>query len=809
MKKTIFKIKGMHCASCALKIESEIKKIPGVNSSVVNFATGQMVVKAENAVSENSIVNLIESLGYEATFPDEYRDKKKRSIITIKALGMKSPHCAGIVRKILEGFQSVEDIKIEFTTEKVSFSFLPEELSFDSVKKEIEGIGYQVILENEVSEEEIKEKRIIRQAKKRVIWALVLSIPLMVTMVTMYLDRHLFGLMIPGIDSRILQLAIEAILSFVVVYIIGFKVHISAFKAVRRRYANMDVLISIGTQAAWLFGVAAFFIDIPVFFEIAAFIMVFQFMGRFLEERARGKTSEALRELLKLEVKSARILVNGEEKEVPINKVRVGDIMIVRPGEKIPTDGKVVESQSSVDESMATGESLPVEKKAGDEVIGATINQEGVLKVRATKVGKDTFFSQVIRLVEEAQGSRIPIQEFADKVTSYFVPAILIITAITTIGWMITGQWFKAIVSAITVLIIACPCALGLATPTALTVGIGKGATRGILFRRGEAIEIMGKTRIMVLDKTGTLTEGKPKVTDVVSLNGITDKEILRLAASIEFNSEHPLSRAIVDQAKHEKVELLKTEGFKAVFGKGVEGQLDGKIVRVGKRMFMKENNVDISSTEDTLSRLEMQGKTAMLVAVESRTIGVIAVADTLKEKTKDGIRALHKMGFKTIMLTGDNKRTADAVAREIGVDEVIAEVLPDQKIDVIKKLQKNGEVRVAMVGDGINDAPALTGADVGIAIGSGSDIAIEAGDITLVSGEIDALVDAIRLSRATFRTIRQNLLWAYIYNTIAIPIAAFGILATMIGPIIAAAAMAFSSLSVVLNSLRLKKVRI
>lgn len=809
MKKIIFKIKGMHCASCALKIESEVKKIPGVNSSVVNFATGQMVVKAENIVSENNIVNVIESLGYEATFPDEYQDKKKRSIITIKVLGMKSPHCAGIIRKILEGFQSVEDIKIDFTTEKVSFSFLPERLSFDSVKKEIEDIGYQVILENEISEEEIKEKSIIRQAKKRVIWALVLSIPLMVTMVTMYLDRHLFGLMIPGIDSRILQLAIEAILSFIVVYIIGFKVHMSAYKAIRRRYANMDVLISIGTQAAWLFGVAAFFIDIPVFFEIAAFIMVFQFMGRFLEERARGKTSEALRELLKLEVKSARILVNGEEKEVPINEVRVGDIMIVRPGEKIPTDGKVIEGQSSVDESMATGESLPVEKKAGDEVIGATINQEGVLKVMATKVGKDTFFSQVIRLVEEAQGSRIPIQEFADKVTSYFVPAILIIAAITTIGWMITGQWFKAIVSAITVLIIACPCALGLATPTALTVGIGKGATHGILFRRGEAIEIMGKTRIIVLDKTGTLTEGKPKVTDVISLSGITDKEILRLAASIEFNSEHPLARAIVEQAKHENLELLKTEGFKAVFGKGVEGQLDGKIVRVGKRIFMKENNVDISSAEDTLSRLEMQGKTAMLVAVESRITGVIAVADTLKEKTKDGIRELHKMGFKTIMLTGDNKRTADTVAREIGVDEVIAEVLPDQKIDVIKKLQKNGEVRVAMVGDGINDAPALTGADVGIAIGSGSDIAIEAGDITLVSGEMDTLVDAIRLSRATFRTVRQNLLWAYIYNTIAIPIAAFGILATMIGPIIAAAAMAFSSLSVVLNSLRLKKVRI
>jgi len=514
---------------------------------------------------------------------------------------------------------------------------------------------------------------------------------------------------------------------------------------------------------------------------------------------------------LKLGAKTARILVAGKERETPIEELKVGDIMVVRPGEKIPTDGKIIEGHSAVDESMATGESLPVEKKVGDRVIGATINQEGLLKIETEKVGKDTFFAQVVKLVEEAQRSRIPIQEFADKITSYFVPAVLIIALVTVVGWLILGKFFVAIVAAITVLIIACPCALGLATPTALTVGIGRGAKQGILIRRGEAIELMGKTKVIVLDKTGTLTKGAPEVTDVkVFEKNFREDDILEKTASAESGSEHPLGKAIVKKAKEKGIEILEPKNFKAIFGKGVMAEINGKKILVGRKELMEENNLDVSSAQEMVSQLQEEGKTVMWVAEEGkRVLGAIAVADTLKDETKTAVERLHKMGFKTIMLTGDNQRTAKAIAKKVGIDEVIAEVLPDQKVEVIKKLQKGGEIKVAMVGDGINDAPALTQADVGVAIGTGTDIAIEAGEITLVRGDLIALVNAILLSKATFKTIRQNLFWAFIYNVVALPVAAFGILATMIGPIIAAAAMAFSSLSVVSNSLRLRKIKL
>ncbi len=717
-----------------------------------------------------------------------------------KIEGMHCLACARNIETEVKKIFGVFSVKVDFVGEKMFVE--GEDFSVKDIKKRVEGLGYKAIeeKETEVSQAELEEKKRIKEAKMRTILALLLSLPLMVTMVLMYLDR-----MFPG------QIYLEAILAFIVVYILGWKAHISALRAVRKLYANMDVLISLGTTAAFLFGVAAFFVEVPVFFEIAAFIMAFQLLGRYLETRARGKTSEALRELLKLGAKTARILVNEKEKEIPIEELKVGDIMIVRPGEKIPTDGIVIEGQSTVDESMATGESMPVEKKIGDEVIGATINQEGLLKVKATKVGKDTFFAQVVKLVEEAQRSRIPIQEFADKVTSYFVPVVLMVAFLTFVVWMILGQWFTAIVAMITVLIIACPCALGLATPTALTVGIGRGAKQGILFRRGEAIELMGKTKIIVLDKTGTLTKGKPAVTDIVSAPSfqLTTNNILELAASVERNSEHPLAQAIVRKAKEENIELLKTENFKAIFGKGVEAKINGSRVLVGKRLLMEEENIDISPVKEILNKLEEEGKTAILVARDNQILGVIAVTDILKEKTKEAIQELHKMRYKLVMLTGDNKKTAQAIAKQINVDEVIAEVLPDQKVNVIKKLQEGGEIKVAMVGDGINDAPALTQADVGIAIGSGTDIAIEAGEITLVSGELDALVNSIKLSRATFKIVKQNLFWAFFYNTLAIPLAAFGFLATMFGPIIAAAAMAFSSLSVVSNSLRLRKIRL
>jgi len=716
--------------------------------------------------------------------------------IILKISGMHCASCARNIEAQVKKHPGVKLVNVNFATSEM-FVEAEEFVSEIDLKKIVEELGYKVV--GKVREQEIEEQKEIQKAKLRAIFALVLSFPLMVTMALMY-----FGRKIPG------QIWFETILSFIVVYVLGWKTHLSALKAIRRFYANMDVLISLGTTAAFLFGIGAFFAELPVFFEVAAFIMAFHLLGRYLESRARGKTSEALRELLKLEAKTARILVNGKEKEIPIEELKVGDIMIVRPGERIPTDGEVIEGQSTVDESMATGESLPVEKKVGDKVIGATINQEGLLKIKATKVGKDTFLAQVIKLVEEAQRSRIPIQEFADKVTSYFVPVVLIIALFTFFGWLILGKWFTAIVASITVLIIACPCALGLATPTALTVGIGRGAKEGILIRQGEAIELMGKTKIIVLDKTGTLTKGIPEVTDIKVFEGnIKEEELLQIAASAESGSEHPLGKAIVKKAKEKGVEILQVQNFKAIFGKGVMAEINGKKILVGRKELMEENNLSVSSYQEMVSQLQEEGKTVIWVAQENKILGAIAVADTLKDETKTAIEALHRMGFKTIMLTGDNKKTAKAIAKKVGIDEVIAEVLPDEKVKVIKKLQKDGKVKVAMVGDGINDAPALTQADVGVAIGTGTDIAIEVGKITLVRGDLISLVNAILLSKATFKIIRQNLFWAFFYNTVAIPAAAFGILATMIGPVIAAVAMAFSSLSVVSNSLRLRTMKL
>ena len=720
----------------------------------------------------------------------------KKTILKIS--GMDCVACARNIESQVKKRPGIINASVDYVSSKI-FIEAEDYVLGDNLQKIIEELGYKVLGEDE--QKETEEQKMVQQTKMRAIWALSLSVPLMFTMILMYLDMPLFG-------SHFAQLLIESTLAFIVVYIIGFKVHVSALRAVRQFYANMDVLISLGTTAAFMFGMAAFFIKVPVFFEIAAFIMAFQLLGRYLEARAMGKTSEALRELLKLGAKTAQVLINGEEREIPIENLKVGDIMVVRPGGKIATDGKIIEGQSAVDESMATGESLPIEKRQGDMVIGGTINQSGFLKIQALKVGKDTFLAQVAKLVEDAQRSRVPIQEFADRVTSYFVPAVLIVTLLTVLGWLIAGNWLIAIMAAITVLIIACPCALGLATPAALTVGIGRGAKMGILIRRGEAIELMGKAKVIVLDKTGTLTKGSPEVTDVIEIQNSRFK-IIQLAASIENNSEHPLAKAIVQEAKKNKIELLKTKNFRAIFGKGVVAEINEKNILVGRKELMEENNLDVSGTQTEVAKLQEEGKTVMFVAEEDKLLGAIAVADTLKEEAKVAIEQLHQMGLAAIMLTGDNQKTANAIAKKINIDKVIAEVLPGEKAEIIKQLQQEGRVKVAMVGDGINDAPALTQADIGIAIGTGTDIAIEAGDITLVSGNLIALVQSIQLSRKTFITIRQNLFWAFFYNVVALPVAAFGILATMVGPLIAAAAMAFSSLSVVLNSLRLRKIKL
>lgn len=733
MKKQ-YLIKGMHCASCALNIENQSKKLGGIISSHVNFASNTLSIETKKNFNEQKLFRRVSQLGYEISIPK--------------------------------------------------------------------------------NNQKLEEDAYINQLKTKAFLSLGLSLPLIILMVLMFLNIQIFS-------NETTQKIIEGLLAFFITYILGWEIHKGAISAIRSGYTNMDTLISLGTNASFFFGIASFFYPIPAFFEGAALITAFHNLGRFIEASAKGRTSQAIRELLKMEAKTAIIIVNGKEKKILINKVKVGDIMMVRPGEKIPTDGIVIYGRSAVDESMATGESMPISKNINNTVIGATINIDGVLHIKATKVGADTFLSHVIKLVKQASGSRVPIQAFADKVTSIFVPVILIIAFLTLLGWgVVGGDWFKGLLSMISVLVIACPCALGLAIPTALTVGIGMGTKKGILIRQGEAIEIMGKVRMMIFDKTGTITKGKPTVTDIVVIDKARHRifstatpqggpwrfsqkqmsSLLSLAASIEKNSEHPLGKAIVKKAEDVGLQFIEVSGFKSIVGQGVEGIVNGKKVYVGKFVPSHPKGVQAQN-------LEKQGKTVVYVYFNNKLVGLIAIADVIKDEAYEAIADLHKMGLKTIMLTGDNENTALSIARQSGINEVRANLLPEDKLKIIKQLQSENQL-VAMVGDGINDAPALMASDCGIAIGTGTDIAIESGKITLVSGNLNTLVQAVRLSRETFKIIKQNLFWALFYNVMAIPVAALGFLATPSGPVIAAAAMAFSSVSVVSNSLRLRNIK-
>ena len=710
--------------------------------------------------------------------------------------GMHCISCANSIEKEVVKLDGVSSAKVDFTNEKLIVE--GEKISKEKIEKVVDDLGYSTGRKKD-------EKGEIEKSRRETVISLTIAVFLMGLMGLRYFFEPFLGFSILGVSPHYAQLTLEAILAFFPVYYFGKETHVSAIKSIKKGYANMDVLISIGDNAAYLFGLAAFLNpELPAFFGVASFIMAFHLLGRYLETKAKGKTSEALKSLLELEAKTANVLVDGEERQVRVDELKKGDVMVVRPGEKIPTDGEVLEGKTSIDESMATGESVPVTKKKGDEVIGATINIEGTLKVKATKVGKDTFLSQVIELVKKAQGSEVPIQNLADKVTSYFVPVVLTLSLITfLVWWLVVGELLLGIFAAMTVLVIACPCALGLATPTALTVAVGNGAKRGILFRKGAAIETISKVDTIVFDKTGTITEGAPGVTGVYPFKG-GEGEVLRIAGSLEKGSEHPLGKAIVKKAEEEGVELEEVSDFEALFGEGVVGSLQGKEVVVGRRDLLKKKNFELS--EDLLNKkkeLESEGKTVVIVGSED-LIGLIALADTIKETSQKAIEDLHERGYDLVMLTGDNEKTAKALADELGIEKVIAEVYPDEKTEVIEDLQAEGK-SVAMVGDGINDAPALTKADVSIAIGTGTDIAIESGDITLIKGELEKLIEAIDLSNRTFRVIKQNLFWAYLYNSLALPVAAFGVLATAIGPAIAAGAMTISSVSVVFNSLRLR----
>ncbi|MEX2477223.1 MAG: heavy metal translocating P-type ATPase [Gracilimonas sp.] len=750
---------------------------------------------------------------------------------TLQIDGMHCAGCVNAVDKQLESMEGVKSAQVNLATESAVVEY-EGDITMDQFAEVISKGGYTLVrqesgqTEDKAKQAEEREQKKLDTALRNLIWSWVPTVLMLVWMLPMWISHYMF-LGPVGMEIGMI------VLSAFVIFVPGWETVKSAWKSILNLSPNMDVLIAMGSFASLSTGFVVLFHYLgigPEFYSFAmigGMIMAFHLTGRYIEAKAKGSASQAIRKLLTLGAKEASVLRDGEEIKIPVSELKIGDVMLVRPGEKIPTDGEVIEGESSVDESIATGESMPVEKSEGDEVIGATLNTNGVLKVSATKIGKDTFLNQVIKMVEEAQGSKIPIQDFADRVTRVFVPIVLVLALMTLTSWLIFPDFFGSLVNwasdfipwvnpelsstalafyaMIAVLVIACPCALGLATPTALMVGSGLGAENGILIRKGEAIQRMKDVDTIVLDKTGTITKGKPEVTDVIKFGKISENELLSLAASVENNSEHPLARAVVNAASKKGIELKKSVGFEAITGKGVKAMIGEGAAGIGTASLMEELGVEI--TEEQSSRkqqLEEQAKTAVYVSYAGKLIGILGIADEVKEDSREAIAEFKKLGLKTIMLTGDNAKTGRAIAGKVGIDQVIAEVLPDQKSEQIRKLQEFGKV-VAMVGDGINDAPALTLADVGIAIGTGTDVAIESGDIVLVKGDLPGVLRAINLSKATFTKIKQNLFWAFFYNLIMIPLAVIGLL----HPLLAEAAMAFSSINVVLNSKRLGKAEL
>ena len=814
--RVVVPVQGMTCASCVAHVSKALSGVEGVADANVNLATERATITFDpGLVGLGTLVDAVQQTGYE--IPTE--------TVILPIGGMTCASCAGHVEKALSKVPGVTEVNVNVATEKATVTFVPGVAGLADFKRAVAEAGYEVLDAADAgdagateAEQEDEAERKMRDARFRMRVSWTFTAPIILWM----LVEMIWGVAWP--NETIFNLGM-IVLSLPVLFWVGRRTYRSGFTAVIHGYANMDTLIALGTGVSLLTGPAWFLFPVANYAGVSAMIMAFHLTGRYIEETAKGKASQAIRKLLELGAKTARVLQDGREVEVPIEEVQAGDVMVIRPGEKVPTDAIVVEGESALDESMATGESMPVNKRPGDELIGATVNQEGLLKAEATRVGKDTFLAQVIKLVEEAQGSKVPIQEFADRITSIFVPVIIGIAVLTLLAWVLGSglmqplvqagsflPWVNpnlgvvtlAIVSMVAVLVIACPCALGLATPTALMVGSGIGAEHGILIRSGEAIQTFKDVRVVVFDKTGTITKGKPEVTDVVVGEGFDEGSVLRAAASVERGSEHPLGRSIVERAEARELSLAEPQSFQAVRGKGVSAMIDGVEVLVGSRRLMREHGVDPDPLEEVMVRLEEEAKTAMLVAVGGVLAGVVAVADTLKEDSADAIRELHRMGLQTVMITGDNQRTGKAIARRVGIDHVLAEVLPDGKVAEVEKLQEQFGL-VAFVGDGINDAPALKQANVGIAIGTGTDIAIEASDVTLVRGQLTGVVESVNLSRATFRKIKQNLFWAFFYNVVMIPLAIVG----WMHPVLAEVAMATSSITVVTNANTLRRVEI
>jgi Cu+-exporting ATPase len=734
---------------------------------------------------------------------------------TFAVTGMTCATCALRIEKGLKNVAGVSQASVNLATERATVEYDPGVIEDGRFERLIRDLGYDAVIEasqdtdsGALSDSTDKEKELrqreIRKLRLSFIVSAILSFPLLVAMFAgMFRIEALMFL-----HNPVVQLALATPVQFV----IGYRFYKHAFKSIRSGSPSMDVLVALGTSAAYLYSIYnGFFRSLPagqnpaLYFEASAIIITLVLLGKLFEAAAKGRTSEAIKRLIGLQPKTARVLKEGEEIDIPITELEVGQAVLVRPGERIPVDGEILEGSSAVDESMITGESIPVEKTKGDTVIGAAINTYGAFTFKATKVGRDTILAQIIRVVEEAQGSKAPIQRLADRVAGIFVPAVLGVAAVTFLIWLLAaGDLTMGLISAVAVLVIACPCAMGLATPTAIMVGTGKGAENGVLIRSGESLELAHKLDAIVFDKTGTITLGEPSLTDIVSLNGWSRIDLLRLAGTAEKNSEHPLGIAIAEAARRELDQIGEAHDFQAAPGKGVRAVIDDHTVLVGTRGFLSEAGLSLEAVEDRIATLEAEGKTVMLLSVDGEVQGLLAVADRVKDGSRTAVKTLKAMGLEVYMITGDNRRTAEAIGREVGVDHIMAEVLPERKAQAVEQIRKQGKI-VAMVGDGINDAPALVTADIGMAMGTGTDIAMESADITLMNGDLMSVAAAIQLSQRTMRKIKQNLFWAFFYNTIGIPIAAFG----MLNPIIAGAAMAFSSVSVVSNSLSLKRFRV
>ena len=810
------KINGMTCAACAQRIEKVTGKLNGVSETAVNFATEKLTINFdENLLKLSDIQSTVAKAGYELIV--DQTDKQ----ITIPIEGMTCASCAQKIEKTISKLDGIKSANVNLATEKATIQYDPSVIRLSQIKSEIIKIGYKPL--ESIGIAKVDEDKVRKQKAIKVLWikfivSSVFSIPLfylamapMIKWLSLPVPEFLDPMRYP------LIFAYTQIALVIPVLIAGNRFFVVGFKAIWHKSPNMDSLIAMGTTAAVIYSLyATYLISIGTFsavenmyFETAGVIISLILLGKYLESVSKGKTSEAIKKLMGLAPKTALVIHNGEEVVIPVEEVEVGDVIIVKPGEKIPVDGQITSGFTAIDESMLTGESMPVEKKVGDAVYTASINANGLIHFKATKVGSDTALAQIIKLVEDAQGSKAPIAQMADIVSGYFVPIVFVIATLVALAWLVSGQSLTFSLSIfIAILVIACPCALGLATPTAIMVGTGKGAENGILIKGGEALETAHKINTIVFDKTGTITEGKPAVTDIVNVPGyLSEKRILQIAASAEKGSEHPLGQAIVKKAEQEKLEFQNIDTFEAIPGHGIKVTTDGSTVLLGNQKLIHMNNIELNEFSTISDELADQGKTPMNIVVDGKFAGIIAVADVVKPSSAKAILKLNKMGIETVMITGDNKKTAAAIAKQVGISRVLSEVLPQDKAAEVKKIQSEGRI-VAMVGDGINDAPALAQSNVGIAIGSGTDVAMESADIVLMRSDLMDVPTAIQLSKSTIRNIKQNLFWAFAYNVLGIPLAAgalyiFG--GPVLNPVFAAAAMSLSSVSVLTNALRLK----